>query len=67
MNLTTILYFIVTPLSVWCISSLNLERYFRKNAKSIQMVLTYLLLAMALSYLVVNFFTDFYYSTITKY
>lgn len=59
MNLKTILYFIVIPLSIWAIDSLNFEGKFKKN-RFFQARVLYILLALALSYLVVNFFFDFY-------
>jgi len=66
MNIRTILYFIITPLCIWCISSLNIDRFFRKN-RTVQIITTYVLISMALSYLIVNFLMDFFLSTVTKF
>lgn len=59
MNLKTILYVFMVPVSVWALESLNIENKFKKN-RIWQARVLYLLIALALSYLVVNFFIDFY-------
>ena len=55
----TILYLVVTPLTLWALDSVNINKIFKKNKYYVS-VLFYLLLTIALSYLVVNFFYDFY-------
>ncbi len=59
MNLKTILYFLIIPISIWAIDSINFEGKFKKN-RFLQARVLYILVALALSYLVVNFFFDFY-------
>lgn len=59
MNVKTILYVVMVPISIWALDSLNIEGKFKKN-RYYQARVLYLLVALALSYLVVNFFTDFY-------
>ncbi len=59
MNIKTILYILVVPLSIWAIDALNLDGKFKKN-RYYQARLLYLMIAMSISYLVVNFFYDFY-------
>lgn len=59
MNVKTILYIFMVPLSIWALDSLNMEGKFKKN-RYYQARLLYLMLAISLSYLVVNFFYDFY-------
>lgn len=59
MNVKTILYVVMVPISIWALHSLNIEGKFKKN-RYYQARVLYLLVALALSYLVVNFFTDFY-------
>lgn len=57
--LKTILYIVTTILSIWALDSVNITNLFKKN-RYYQSRLLYLFLAMALSYLVVNFFYDFF-------
>lgn len=59
MNIKTILYILVVPLSIWAIDALNLDGKLKKN-RYYQARLLYLMIAMSISYLVVNFFYDFY-------
>ncbi len=66
MHIRTILYIIVTPLTIWALEALNIERFFKKNRIG-QIKLMYILLTLALSYLVVNFLMDFYNSYVLQY
>jgi len=59
MNIKTILYVISVPFILWALESLDLNKFFKKN-RYYQARLVYLLLTLALSYLVVNFFYDFF-------
>lgn len=57
MNVKLILYVVILPLSLYALDSINIENKFKKN-KVYQARLLVLFLAMALSYLVVNFLFD---------
>lgn len=59
MNIKIILYCIIVPLSIWAISSINFNNVFKKNSYYSSRFL-YLFLSLGLSYLVVNFFYDFF-------
>lgn len=59
MNPKLILYIITIPLSLFALDSLNIENKFKKN-KVFQSKLLVLFIALALSYLVVNFLYDLY-------
>lgn len=59
MTLKTILYIVIVPLSIWALESLNIEGKFKKN-RYYQARVLYLMISLGLSYLVVNFFFDFY-------
>lgn len=59
MNVKTVLYFVVVPFTVWALESINIQNVFKKNRKY-QATLLYLIIAISLSYLVVNFFYDFF-------
>ena len=59
MNIRFYLYFLVVPLTIWTLLSLNLEQYFKKGHVN-QIKTFYILLTFAISYLVVNFLYDFY-------
>lgn len=60
--LRTILYCITVPLSILALDSINITNVFKKN-KYYQSRLLYLMLSLGLSYLVVNFFMDFFISS----
>lgn len=66
MNIRTILYFISVPLTLFALDSFDFNR-FLKQGKVLQARLFYLFLSLGISYLVVNFFMDFFLSTILKY
>lgn len=57
-----ILYCVCVPLSIWALDSINITNVFKKNRYYASRVL-YLMLALSLSYLTVNFFMDFFTST----
>lgn len=59
MNVKVILYLLITPLTIYCLDSLNINHLFKKN-KIIQARIIYLMIGVSLSYLVVNFLYDFY-------
>ncbi|MDD4411331.1 MAG: DUF1146 domain-containing protein [Bacilli bacterium] len=59
MNIITILYILIIPLTIWVISAMRLEKLFKKNQR-MQIVIFYVLISLGLSYLVVNFIWDFY-------
>lgn len=59
MTVKTILYFIVVPLVIWAFEAININGIFKKN-RVIQARVCYFLILLALSYLIVNFFYDFY-------
>ena len=46
-------------LSIWALESINLNGIFKKN-RVLQARVVYFLFAIALSYMLVNFFYDFY-------
>lgn len=60
--LRTILYIVTVPLSILALDSINITNVFKKN-KYYQSRLLYLMLSLGLSYLVVNFFMDFFISS----
>ena len=59
MNIKIILYCIIVPLSIWALNSINMNNIFKKRSYYSSRFL-YLLLSLGLSYLVVNFFYDFF-------
>ena len=54
-----ILYIIFFPLSVWAMNGLDLNKLF-KQSRIIQARIIYLMIAMSMTYLIVNFFYDFF-------
>ena len=62
MSVKTVLYIFTVPIVLWAIESLNIDRFFKKG-RIWQIRFFYLVLTLALSYLCVNFFYDFYLST----
>ena len=54
-----ILYIVVFSITVWAMSGIDLNRYFRQG-KIYEARIIYLILASSLTYLVVNFFYDFF-------
>ena len=63
MTIKTILYIVVVPLSIYALDSLNLNNKFKKNHE-FQVKLLYLMTSLGLSYLVVNFFYDFFVNSV---
>lgn len=61
MNYRTILYIIVVPLVIWAMDSVRINEIFKKN-KVVQARVFTLLIALGLSFLVVNFICDFFLS-----
>ena len=59
MELKGLIYVLVTIITIWAASGLNLNNYFKKN-KIWEARVLYLLVCMAISYLVVNFLYDFF-------
>lgn len=59
MQIKLLLYFMIVPLTLWSVTSLNIDRFFRKGHVT-QIKVFYLLITFALSYLIVNFLYDFY-------
>ncbi len=57
-----ILYLVMVPISIWALDSININGIFKKN-RYYQSRILYLLLSIGLSYLVVNFFYDFFVNT----
>lgn len=59
MNIKFLLYIIIVPITIYSISSLRLENYFKKGSIS-QIKIFYMLISLSLSYLIVNFLYEFY-------
>jgi len=59
MNIKTILYIIIVPITILALESLNINQFFKKN-RYYQSRIIYLIISLGLSYLVVNFFYDFF-------
>ncbi len=57
-----ILYIIMVPLTIWVLDSTQLNNIFKKN-KIVQARILYVMISLALSYLVVNFMYDFFVSS----
>ena len=62
MNIKSILYLISVPLILFSLDSININAIFKKN-KVFQARLFYLFITISISYLVVNFFYDFFLYT----
>lgn len=62
MNYRTILYVMVVPLVIWSMDSLRMNDIFKKN-RVWQARVFYLCVCLGLSYLVVNFLSDFFQSS----
>ena len=63
MSIKLVSYSLFIPLSIYVVTSIKLEKYFRKNS-AIQINLFYIFLSGVLSYLVVNFIIDIYSSVV---
>ena len=53
------LYAILFPLTIWSMEGLDLNRFF-KQSRITQARIMYLMIAMSISFLVVNFLYDFF-------
>lgn len=54
-----ILYILIFPFTIWVMEGLELNKFF-KQSRVLQARIVYLMIAMSISYLVVNFFYDFF-------
>ena len=54
-----ILYLILFPFTIWVMEGLELNKFF-KQSRIVQARIMYLMLAISISYLVVNFLYDFF-------
>lgn len=63
MTIKAILYLIVVPFAILAVDSINFNNVFKKN-KYYQARMLFMFLVMGLSYLVVNFFYDFFISSV---
>jgi len=54
-----ILYIMLLPFTIWAMEGLDLNRFF-KQSRIVQARIMYLMLAISISYLVVNFLYDFF-------
>ncbi len=59
MFLKALLYVIVLIITIWALDSININNLFKKNKYYASRVL-YLIVSIALAYLVVNFLYDFF-------
>ena len=55
-----VLYILIIPMVIWALDCLRLDMLFKKN-RVMQIKLFYILLSLAISYLVVNCLYDFSY------
>ena len=55
----SILYILILPFTIWAMEGLDLNKLF-KQSRVYQARIMYLMIAMAISYLVVNFLYDFF-------
>ena len=54
-----ILYLLIFPFIIWAMEGLELNKFF-KQSRIVQARIMYLMFAMCISYLVVNFLYDFF-------
>ena len=54
-----ILYLLIFPFTIWVMEGLELNKFF-KQSRIVQARIMYLMIAMCISYLVVNFLYDFF-------
>lgn len=59
MNIKIMLYIITIPTTMWVVTSLNLDRFFKKGSIT-QIKIFYFIMSLIISYLFVNFLYDFY-------
>ena len=60
MRINTILYIIIYPFIIWSMDSLNLNNGVFKKNKIVQARILYVIISLAITYLVVNFIVDFF-------
>ena len=63
MTTKALLYLLVVPIVIWAFDSININQIFKKN-RNLQAKVAYLIIIIASSYMVVNFFYDFFISTV---
>ena len=61
MSIKLFLYCVIIPISIFSVTSMNIENYFKKG-RILQIKIAYLLLSLIISYLTVNFIMDLYNS-----
>ena len=54
-----ILYILILPFTIWAMEGLDLNKFF-KQSRVYQARIMYLMIAMSISYLIVNFLYDFF-------
>jgi uncharacterized integral membrane protein (TIGR02327 family) len=59
MNAKVILYVVIVPFVIWALNGLNINNAFKKNKINEARIL-YIMIALSLSYLLVNFIYDFF-------
>lgn len=59
MVLKALLYVLVTIITLWSLTSIDYEKFLKKN-KLLEFKILFLLICMSISYLVVNFLYDFF-------
>ncbi len=59
MSIKALIYCVVVPIIIWILDGIEINKIFKKN-RNIQATLFYLIICIGLSYLVVNFFYDFF-------
>lgn len=59
MSVKALIYCVIVPLMIWILDGIDINKIFKKN-RNIQATLFYLVICICLSYLVVNFFYDFF-------
>lgn len=59
MGIKTILYILCMPMVIWTMDAININAIFKKN-RPFQSTMFYIILAICITYLVVNFFFDFF-------
>lgn len=59
MSIKALIYCVIVPLIIWLLDGIEINKIFKKN-RNIQASIFYLVICISLSYLVVNFFYDFF-------
>lgn len=59
MGIKTILYILTMPTVIWALDAVNINAIFKKN-RNFQATVFYIFIAMAITFLVVNFLFDFF-------